>query len=327
MGLLGSGLLPHFGIAGGGGLTGSTWAIDGSGRAYNTPTLGAELLTDGGFENWSSATNLTSWIETLAGTTTLNQESVTVNIGSNALRIDVDGSNSNSFVRQNSIITIGTWLCLVVELRASATPATAAPGSTNFPWSLSLTPVPVTTSWQNITLSGRASGTGIILGIISAASKSVFFDDATLKTLSVPTLHAAKLGSANNLISSARINALTTNTQAGTFALVDNPASPANGIYAYHDGTGVTLDKLVGGTWSNVNARVTIAFSADADLEIRPLGSNQFDVYYGGVKRGATATISDAGIASNLYYGLFSTYASNTFTRFTLGGNVVPFGF
>lgn len=308
-------------------LLGATWARDAQGRAYNTPTLGAELVTDGGFENWASATNLTSWTESLAGSTTINQETTVVNGGSSAVRFDQDPSNSQSFISQAGLATVGRWYQASVYIKSNLSGKNANIGTTNNPWTLSAS-VGITTTYAQYVVSGRATGAALLLSRgATAASSSIYFDDMSFRQISAPTLHAYTLGAANNLAAIARINALTIGTQAGAFALVDNPLNPQNGIYAYHDGTGVVLDKLVAGTWSNVNARVTVAFSADADLEIRPLGSNQFDLYYGGAKHGATATISDASIVSSLYYGLFSTYSGNLFSAFTLDNRVIPFGF
>ena len=93
---------------------------------------------------------------------------------------------------------------------------------------------------------------------------------------------------------------------------------------AYHDGTGVILDKLISGVWTNVIARVSVAFSADSEIKIQPLGSDQYDMYYGGVKIGSTATIS--GITGT-NHGLFSTYNGNIFTDFSLDGKIIPFKF
>lgn len=328
--LLGSGLLPHLGIAGGSGLTGATWATDGSGRAYNTPTLGAELLT-----NVEFTTDVTGWA-LLTGTTATQRNFLvspaiapTGGVDDFGVEILTNGSGGAG-IRQQPTIANHTWY----EISCRAYWPSVNTG-VNLAQLISVQPSASLNifgedSWQTIRVIARSTSTAgdVRFRNISGISGDIaYFDAPSLKPLTLTALHAAKLGSANNLIASARINALTAGTQAGTFALVDNPANPQNGIYAYHDGTGVTLEKLVAGAWSTVNARVAVAFSADAAIEIRPLGSNQFDVYYGGVKRGATATISDASIASNLYYGLFSTYSGNTFSEFRLDGNLVPFGF
>lgn len=303
-------------------LLGATWARDGSGRAYNTPTLGSELLTNGDFSAWSGD-NPTGW--------TVNSESgsdpAIHQVGSGESHVGsgtgsanfYSSTTSHAYLTQSLAITIGKWY------RTDLISSYVGNGGLSFRWGFSSTPIGIDIAKTYIATS-QATATSVTL-IRFLAPIDITVDSASVRELSLPTLHAYRLGTSPSQIAAARINALTTGTHAGAFALVDNPASPTNGIYADHDGTGVTLDKLVAGTWSNVIARVTVAFSADADLEIRPLGSNQFDLYYGGVKRGSTATISDASIVNNLYYGLFSTYSGNTFTRFTLDGNVIPFGF
>lgn len=322
--LLGSGLLPHLGIAGGGGLTGATWAIDGSGRAYNTPT-GTELLTNGGMEGTYTAGVAPGW--TILGTVTPT-ESADAHTGSKAQAYTNTNSTLHA-ISQSVTWVLGRWYFLDIwskKTSGGGGPARINPVSSGeFAYDIASTGAYTRTLKSFRLTSGGGSGSFRVYA--GDTSGAFVFDDASCYEYTTSTLHASVLGASNALIASARINALASGTQAGTFALADDPTNPQNGIYAYHDGTGVTLDKLVAGTWSNVNARVTVAFSADADLEIRPLGSNQFDVYYGGVKRGSTATISDASIVDNLYYGLFSTYSGNTFTQFTLGGNVVPFGF
>lgn len=325
--LLGNGLLPHFGIAGGGGLLGATWARDGNGRAYNTPTRGAELLADGGFENWLSATNATSWTESAAGTSSVNREATIIHGGTYAARFDIDASNNAASVTGSSGAAVGTWLYIDWWTRASAGGKTLRMAT----GAQSLTIRDPGTAWTNYIDTFRVVAVGdanIVPGYrVSAASASLYIDDVSVKPLSVPTLHAYRLGTSNAQIAAARVNALTTGTQAGAFALVDNPSNPQNGIYAYHDGVGVTMDKLVNGVWSTVVPRVTLAFSADMDVSPVPIGGNQWQLWAGGSQRGSTVTISDASIVNNLYYGLFSTYSGNTFTRFTLDGNVIPFGF
>lgn len=58
--------------------------------------LSENLLEDGGFELWSSSTDLSQWEETLAGASTVNQESSDIDAGVNAARLDVDGTDDIS---------------------------------------------------------------------------------------------------------------------------------------------------------------------------------------------------------------------------------------
>lgn len=303
--------------------TGATWAIDGNGRAYNTPTLGSELLTDGGLENWSSATNLTSWSEGVAGTSTVNQEASIVRGGTYAARLDVDGALSNVQIAQSIAATAGGWYVFSVYSRGSdaGIQARITPSGTQG----TLINQVLTTSFALMRTIGRATTTTIDI-ILSrstgAASKSIYFDDASISLASLSTLPATVVGTAGQTVT-AKPYAISAGTQAGVISHLDSTSSPANFIIAYHDGgTSIKMDKCVGGTYTNL-VTATVSFVSDAAIEIRPLGSNQFDCYYNGSKQGNTATVSDAGIISNTRHGLFSTYSGNTFSEFTLGGAVV----
>lgn len=64
-----------------------------------------EALTDGGLEDWASATNLTSWTETLAGTSTVNRESTVVKAGTYSCRFDIDSSNNAASIYQDFTLT------------------------------------------------------------------------------------------------------------------------------------------------------------------------------------------------------------------------------
>lgn len=275
-------------------LIGATWARDSSGRAYNTPTLGSELLLNNGFAADAN------WVKDPGWT-----------IGSGVA--SHTGATGGIYQAAHSS---GNWYQLLFDVTAytSGNVYALMGGS-----SLGPNRSAVGTYVQTARAAGAGSGVG------STGTASV--DNVSSKQISVPTLHAYRLGTSSSQIAAARINALTTGTQAGAFALVDNPSNPQNGIYAYHDGTGVTLDKLVAGTWSNVVSRVTLAFSADMEVMPVPIGGNQWQLWAGGSQRGSTVTISDASIVNNRYYGLFSTYSANLFSGFTLDNQVIPFGF
>lgn len=64
----------------------------------------AEKLTDGGLENWNSASDLTSWTETVAtgGTSALTQDSSVKHGGSYSARFDVDSTNHSVDLKQNN---------------------------------------------------------------------------------------------------------------------------------------------------------------------------------------------------------------------------------
>lgn len=63
--------------------------------------------TDGDMEIWASATNLTNWTETIAGTSTINRESVVVKSGTYSCRMDIDASSSGAQIEQTITLIPG----------------------------------------------------------------------------------------------------------------------------------------------------------------------------------------------------------------------------
>ncbi len=80
---------------------------------------GAELLTDGGVENWSSGTNLTSWTEALLGSSTVNRESSVVYAGTYSCRYDIDSSSSAASIIQAVSTAIGDTYRLSCRSRSN----------------------------------------------------------------------------------------------------------------------------------------------------------------------------------------------------------------
>lgn len=68
-------------------------AADGS-RIYDNGLTAPELLTDGGIELWDDAVTPTIWSKTEGGTSTVNREAVEQRSGIYCARLDVDASNS-----------------------------------------------------------------------------------------------------------------------------------------------------------------------------------------------------------------------------------------
>lgn len=66
-----------------------------------TQSASGTSLTDGVFESWISPTNLTSWVESLSGLSTLNREDTLVHSGIYAARSDIDALNSQVSISQD----------------------------------------------------------------------------------------------------------------------------------------------------------------------------------------------------------------------------------
>ena len=265
--MLGNGFLPMFAVAGGGGLTGATWALDGSGRAYNEPTLGSELVTNGDF---SSATGwTTTW--TISG--------------------GAASTSGNSRALQRSIgAVVGAWYQIGFDVLTY---------TTGF-WYLSaagLQGVSVTLSntvANNLAVTVRAASTADLRFISDgSAGWTGTIDNVSAKSIVPSTTLATVTGNANNQTAAAKIHTLTTGTQAGVVSLLDSASNPQNFLLAYHDGTNVRLDKCVSGVYTNL-ITTAVAFTSLAQIEIRRPSGNTFQLWYGGSQRGTDQTVNDA---------------------------------
>jgi hypothetical protein len=76
---------------------GLNWLPTGAGAYVNRLS---DQFVDGEFESWISATNLTAWTETVAGTSSVNREATTKHGGTYACRLDIDSSNSLAMISQ-----------------------------------------------------------------------------------------------------------------------------------------------------------------------------------------------------------------------------------
>jgi len=283
---------------------GSTGAIA-SNRLVITPTLGAELLTDGGFENWTSDTDLTSWTESITGTTTVNKEASVIHGGTYALRCDIDASNSYAYVTQ-AVLNTSTWYKAAGWVRTSNGTATVslAIGDT------SLIPITPTTSYALYTTTRRATNTkfGVIRN--GAASSSIYFDDASVKPLTLSSCFQVVQLPTKDVEFTVKFTMIA-GLQVG---IVFGIGADYNNLgLLYHDGAGnVKLEIFESGTTWTTKSTTAIAYGADAAMTFRR-DDREIWVYYGATPTlcgtGPTTTLSESenNNLSGLKIGLFST--------------------
>lgn len=101
----------------------------------------------------------------------------------------------------------------------------------------------------------------------------------------------------------------------GNIGIVTRYADANNYVITYHDGTNVKIDKVVGGSSSNV-ANVAKTYSAGADLEVVWNGTNIRAFYNGNQLSDDGYTVSDAGLQTGTQVGVYSTNAGNSVTNF-----------
>jgi|LakMenEpi03Aug12_release.lakeMendotaPanAssembly.Ray.scaffolds.fasta_scaffold12342_23 hypothetical protein len=296
--MLGNGFLPMFAPGGAAAnvWTGATWAVSG-GNAYNVPALGSELLTNNGFDTDTAWTKDAGW--TIGGGVAAKE------------------AGSANWIRQ-SVAIVGRYHRLSFDI-VSISAGSFRAGIGGYAYGPSLTGIG--TGYAADALAVFASFNGVSAS--STASGTV--DNVSLRPFVTATLFASLSGSSSNEAAAAKIATITTGGLAGVVALLDSASNPQNFLHAYHDGVGVTLDKCVAGIYTNLIPRVTVAFTANAQIEIRrPIG-NTFQLWYNGVQRGTDQTVADTSIINNTRYGLFSTHSGGTFGEFSLDGSVIPF--
>lgn len=272
------------------------------------PVAGAELLTNGGFESWTSATDVDNWAETIAGSSVLSQESTTVRSGNYAAKFDV--VSSGNIKLDQVIVSAATWLKCEMFTRGSGGRL-----QLSFSGSEILVITPVAGVYNQSILSGRCSlNPNVSIQRYDAGDYVLFVDDVSAVPLTLSSLISTRPYASADCDISAAVTR-TAGTQAGIAARVDSTSSPANFLIAYLDGAGnVKVDKAVSGTYTNViSGAVTYA---DGRILRLVCNGNNVSCYYHGTQVGTTQVVSDAGIVSNVNHGLFSTYAANTFTGY-----------
>jgi hypothetical protein len=209
-------------------------------------------------------------------------------------------------VYRNSILTTGVWYQSQFEVIG----ATAG--------RVRHDPFPVSTSYPLASINGNQLVTDRAGGPYMPYRAYLNFDGAidnlSLKPLLLSSLLSTLPCASADCDLSAAVTR-TAGTQAGLVARLDSAASPANFIIAYLDGAGnVKVDKCVAGTYTNVIGGA-VTYAAGRVLRLVCSG-NDVSCYYNGAQVGATQTVADAGIVSNVRHGKFSTYAANTFADY-----------
>ena len=291
--------------AGGSGVTlsnaGGTWSVSG-GKAINTPSVGAELLTNSDFSAWTGD-DPDGW--TVVGTEDAGSY---VTESSGKARIVSDG---DLIGLTQSALTANHWYKTTLSITAVAAGAVA------------LNPSAL------MVVSFRSStGTQILTTVATAASfiinrsggvTDVTVDDASAKELTFNELVSlSDISTADVMAGVSLVNG--SGYLCGLALNWDSASSPANGVICalvLADGVSsrVALLKCVAGVWSLVSLTI-VTYSAGARLVVQKSGT-EYRVYYNDALVTAQ-TISDAGIVNNTLHGLFSTDASNVLNDLTI---------
>jgi len=298
---------------------GATWEIA-SHKIINTPNLSVDKLTDGGFENWDSATDLTSWDENLVGASTINQESVDIYAGTYAARMDIDAShNPARLIQVLSYESNKRWV--EIEVYAKATGAGYVYGQiANMG---SFTGLPVTTDYAKLAITAMMGANSGARGLYfmpysGLASQAVYWDAAVLKWLTSAELFLTRPQYPTaDYILELTLSDVSRGSKAGIVFALDDPSNPQNYAVAQVDGGAVSLWEFVSGARSSVliadgNPKTTDLVSEGDKLKIVKSGTS-VKVYYNDVAV-STAKTLNAALENNKYAGAFSTRTGNQFS-------------
>lgn len=148
--------------------------------ASNTVIISPSPATlNGGFETAGAggADVFANWVETTGGTSSINDETVTVHSGSNACRFDVDSTGGQAQIAQGVIITGNRYSVSLWARGGTGTPSMfVGTGSTLISFTL-------TTSYAQYATSFVADQTTFIIKRNSANSNSIYIDDVVLTDL------------------------------------------------------------------------------------------------------------------------------------------------
>jgi hypothetical protein len=256
-------------------LTGSTWAVS-SGKAVNTPTEGAELITNG---DMSSATGWSAgggWA--IAGDTATH----------------TPGSAGDL---KQEVLTTDTWYKGAGTLTRTAGQVLVYFGSANY--------FAATTSFSRTSRASSARA-----GAYGESDFDGTMDDVTYKPLTLSSLFLTAPLSTANVLASVEItkSSATNGYQSGLVTNLDSAASPANFLIHYMDGAGnCKTDKNVAGTYSNIGISAACTYSAGAPLVVFTDAGLIRMWYNNAAVATSPSSVADAGIINNTIHGLFST--------------------
>ena len=289
--------------------TGSTWSIS-TNAAINTPTLGDDLVTNGGFD--SDTTGWTATNATLA--------SVAGGQSGNCLEV-TNTAASKCYAYQAITTTIGKWYKIYGYYKngtASSTlkAGTSAGGSQNYGKSLS------TATWSARYAEFLATATTTYISCVcesTTAGDTSLFDGISINEVSETSEVFSTIPSNTSNIIIDIVPGTYTETSGGIVLNLDSTTNPQNFVIAYVSTVGTATAKMikcVGGTYTSIIS-ATVTATGGATLRVIKDGTS-YSLYYNNAQVGSTSTISDAGIVDNTTHGLLSTDSGNTLDNFTI---------
>lgn len=253
-----------------------------------TPALGAERLTNNGFETLGAggADVFANWTEQVAGTSSIADEGTLVHGGSHAAKMTVDGSNSTCTLLQGAG-SATQWLEYSVYGRSDSGTPTFQMGADPY------NAYTLSTAYALFEGSQIGSGSNFLIARSSAANRILYMDDASVRFINFASMHTL-LGERPLL--NGTYQCTPTVPAARQAGIVIGYADDNNYVLAYLDrfgGNRVQLISCIGGTLSKKLGvvGVNVTYAAGAPLAVMVNGTS-FSVFYNGIQVGTTQTIA-----------------------------------
>lgn len=275
----------------------STWAVDGSGNAYNTPALGPQLFANPNFDDATAWAKGSNW--TISGGV-----ATAVNAGNNVTQSVSAPDRYTLIIGDIVTITAGTPRFVT---------------GSQFSDVFTTTGTKRTAYYQRFGNSIGMSGVGYSGSIDNMYGYDI--DDATVFALWRRTDDPAKVA--------AKFPVATDNIQSAVIGWANDPTNPTSYIGAvrvhrFEHTIGVM--KMVNGVLSITN-QIAVTFVANAEVELRRSG-DIVQIWYDGVQLGVDVAVTDAEVSlDNEYFGLQSLDPSTKISQLLIDDVVVPFNF
>lgn len=270
----------------------------------SSPSLGAEIVLNGGFE-----VDATSWSANNGATLTGGTAS-----GYSGNCLQVTRGTAQNCGSQSPTTTSGTWYYVNLWGKDGTGTARARVQGKTPLFSFGA-------NWTNNLASFRSTAASeeFRLEISTANGTTGLYDELSLKPLTLSSLFSNTY-SLSPALSSIKVNVTIPNyCQAGIVRNLDSTGSPANFILGYYNNSDgkAYLDKCVAGTYTNLIATTT-TYAAGAILEVKRTADFTYQLFYNGSQVGTDQTIGDFAIYQGKIHGLFSTDSANSFSNLIL---------
>lgn len=283
-------------------MLGSTWAIS-SGKAVNSPTLGAEVLTNGDMETGDPPTGWSAVNSVLDGVA----DPRTGSAGAQSLSIANNGANYGYAQKaitttQYGIIYVDAWLKNV-----SCNMQLTVPGATGLA-------LPTTSAGTWIERKGTfyvTVASGALVRLTNASNtngQESRADDISIKYHTLSELFSTVYRVHGSPMTIKAKYTIPDGSWGGVVARLDSRGNPQNLIVAFHDKTNIHLMTMIGGAWQTQLINTATTYVAGAIVEIRQTGATTYQLWYNGSQVGTDQTIDNAAINNNAFFGLFGPY-------------------